>query len=62
MTATTVCRKHDPLPHGDLLAQISGEVICGNCGRKGMLSNGRRRAGRPTRIIWFRDIQKETPG
>lgn len=49
------CRKHEPEPSGELIEQLRGDVICKNCGAKGMYSRGSRKFGRPRRVIWFRD-------
>ncbi len=49
------CRKHEPvpLPNGNLIDQLAGKVVCANCGLRGQYSNGRRKFGRPPRVIWW---------
>lgn len=46
------CRKHSPAPYGPVITSYP-QVICSVCGRVGMKSAGRSKAGRAPRILWI---------
>ena len=57
------CNRHEPVPFSDNpLDRLAGYVKCANCGIKGQYSNGRRKAGRSRKVIWFREPPTQEEG